>query len=364
MQEILSAANRSNVTIHTLDPRGLRSQAPSDVLWRLSGETGGRAIVNTNSFDRGLDHVVDDASAYYLLAYAPTRGAADGKFHELQVRVRRKGLRVLARKGYWAPSQAELATATVPEAPAEVTSALRSLAEVGARRLVTTWTGVEGDGAGRTTVSFAWMPSAGRAAATPAVTTLRLVARGSDDRVLADERLASDRHPGTGGEAVGAASFVAPAGAVTLALTVEDGEGAVLDRWTERLTVPIPEPATVRLGTPRLFLARSVVEWRSLRASLAAATPTPRREFRRTDRVLVSVSAQGPEAGSRGPATASLLNRAGNTLASLAFSEDQGPTLQLELPLANLAAGDYLLRIVVEAGERAAQEHVAFRLVP
>lgn len=366
MQEILSAANRSNVTIYTLDPRGLRSQSPSDVLWRLSGETGGRAIVNTNSFDRGLDQVVEDASAYYLLAYAPTRGVADGKFHEIQVRVKRKGVRVLARKGYWAPSEAELATAVVAEAPTEVTSALRSLSEVDARRLVTTWTGFQHDSTGGTAVRFVWTPSARRGIVSPAVGTVHLVARDGNDRVVVDQRIAPDRKPGTGGEPVGAASFSAPPGTLTLAVVVEDADGAALDRWTERLNIPAPEADTVSLGTPRVFLARSVAEWRALRADLSAATPTPRREFRRTDRVLVSVASMGgSDTSSAGRAlSVDLLNKAGARLVALKISEEPGAGREVELPLANLAAGDYVLRVSAAAGDHKVQEHVAFRVIP
>ena len=44
---------------------------------------------------------MEDASAHYLIGYAPERDPADGRFHKIDVRVRQKGLRVLARKGYW-----------------------------------------------------------------------------------------------------------------------------------------------------------------------------------------------------------------------------------------------------------------------
>jgi VWFA-related protein len=363
MREILEAANRSNVTIHTLDPRGLRSQAPSDVLWRLSGETGGRAIVNTNSFDRGLDQVVGDASAYYLLAYAPTRVAADGKFREIDVRVTRKGLRVLARKGYWAPSEKEVtAAAAVETPPPAVTSALRSLSEVDARRLVTTWTGIETEPGGRATVVVAWTPATRRGVEAQAVGAVRIVARDGAEQVIADERVAADRRPGTGGEPVGAFTFTAGAGVVTLAVTVEGTDGAALDRWTERLTVPDAAVGARVVGTPRLYLARSASEWRVLRAGLAGASPTPKREFRRTDRVLVAAKDQEADRNPTDALTAILLNTSGARLVSLAFLEDPGTAKQLELPLASLAPGDYVVRLGAETG--GAQQHVAFRVIP
>ena len=48
-----------------------------------------------------------DASAYYLIGYTPTRRGNDGKFHEIKVRVKRRGVRVTARRGYWAASEKE-----------------------------------------------------------------------------------------------------------------------------------------------------------------------------------------------------------------------------------------------------------------
>ncbi len=364
MREILEAANRSNVTIHTLDPRGLRSQAPSDVLWRLSGETGGRAIVNTNSFDRGLDQVVDDASAYYLLAYAPTRVAADGKFREIDVRVTRKGLRVLARKGYWAPSEREVTTAAAVEAPPPaVTSALRSLSEVEARRLVTLWTGIETEPGGPATIAVAWTPATRRGGDAQALGAVHVVARDAGERVIADERVAADRRPGTGGELVGGFTFTAGAGVVTLAVTVEGTDGAALDRWRERLTVPESGVGASSVGTPRVYLARSASEWRVLRTDLAGASPTPKREFRRTDRVLVAARDQHAGRNPSEALTAVLLNRSGARLVSLAFLEGQGTVKQLELPLASLAPGDYVVRLGADTGG-AQQQHVAFRVIP
>ena len=73
------------------------------VLRRFSDETGGRAIHNTNDHAEHLDDVIEDASAYYLVGYAPSREMADGKFHKIDVEVKRRGVRVVARRGYYAP---------------------------------------------------------------------------------------------------------------------------------------------------------------------------------------------------------------------------------------------------------------------
>ena len=54
-QAMLREANRGNVIIHTLDPRGLgQGVFVHNTIYRLATETGGQAIVNTNDLSAGL----------------------------------------------------------------------------------------------------------------------------------------------------------------------------------------------------------------------------------------------------------------------------------------------------------------------
>jgi VWFA-related protein len=64
----------------------------------LAEATGGVSIINTNNFGEGLRRVTN-RSSYYLLAYKPSE-PFDGKFHKLQVKVRRPGAKVYSRVGY------------------------------------------------------------------------------------------------------------------------------------------------------------------------------------------------------------------------------------------------------------------------
>ena len=73
-----------------------------------------------------------DASAYYLVGYTPTRRTNDGKFHEIKVRVKRRGVRVTARRGYWSASEKEL-TAAAEAAATPVNMALTDGAVVAVR---------------------------------------------------------------------------------------------------------------------------------------------------------------------------------------------------------------------------------------
>ena len=68
----------------------------------LADNTDGRAIVNRNDLAVGMKQIIRDASGYYLLGYNSTQAPTDGKFHEIEVNVKRRGVDVRARKGYWA----------------------------------------------------------------------------------------------------------------------------------------------------------------------------------------------------------------------------------------------------------------------
>ena len=114
-------ANKNNVAIYAVDPRGLPTSefdlsqpavslevdrqylnATMDTLRVLAEQTDGRAIVNRNDLAGGMRQIVRDTSAYYLLGYNSTQAPSDGKFHEIKVRVKRPGIQVRARRGYWA----------------------------------------------------------------------------------------------------------------------------------------------------------------------------------------------------------------------------------------------------------------------
>ena len=89
-----------------------------DTLRTLAENTDGRAIVNRNDIADGMKQITQDTSAYYLIGYNSTQAPTDGKFHEIKVRVKRPGVQVRARKGYWALNREEVARATAPAKPA------------------------------------------------------------------------------------------------------------------------------------------------------------------------------------------------------------------------------------------------------
>ncbi|HEY0872001.1 MAG TPA: VWA domain-containing protein [Vicinamibacterales bacterium] len=136
MDKVFERAANANVNIYTLDVCGLRvppgpsqsafSTEPSlfttagyprpvcapglevEYLRTIAGATGGRAVVDTNDFEPGVENIFVENDSYYLLGYQSTQPGADGKFRSLEVRVRRPGLTVRTRRGYLRESQKEL----------------------------------------------------------------------------------------------------------------------------------------------------------------------------------------------------------------------------------------------------------------
>jgi VWFA-related protein len=395
MREVYNAANRNNTSIYTLDPRGLAPfeydidqgigqnmdraalQATTDTLRILADQTDGRAIVSRNDLEAGLSQIVRDSSSYYLVGYNSTQAPSDGKFHEIKVRVNRPGAQVRARKGYWALTAEETARALAPKPagpPPEIERALSSLAEPARGRYVHTWVGTSRGENGRTRVTFVWE-------AIPAVPGLK---RDAPDRVVlhasggggqvffrgpvpADAGLAaggaSGSQPAASLRLPSRASFDVEPGRIDLRISIEGSGADVLDIEDRQLAVPDLTAPQAALSTPVVVRARNPLEYRTASQN-PDAVPAAAREFRRTDRLLVRFDVYAPGGLTPSP-SARLLNRGGGQMAELTAQPMTGTEgrFQIDLPLASLAAGDYLIEVKVEdASEGEAIEIIAFRV--
>ena len=388
LRELYDTANRNNVSIYSVDPRGLATnefdineninlvsdskylQSTMDTLRVLAENTDGRAIVNRNDIAAGMRQITRDSSAYYLLGYNSTQAPADGKFHEIKVRVKRPGVQVRARKGYWAMTADDTARALAPkkaERPSEVTNALNAVAaRTSSAAVVRTWVGTSRAENGKTRVTFVWEPiprtpgDASSLRSEPA-SRVSIMAVGGDGspyyRGKVDGTPASGAMPAKGGQV----SFDVKPGKVQMRLSVEGANSQVLDTETRDLTVPDLTSPQAMLGTPAIYRARTLRDFQALKTD-ASAMPVATREFTRTDRVLVRIPAYGP--GDTAPKlSVHLLNRAGQSMAEVPIAPAPNPgEQQMELPLSGLATGEYLIEIkaVSEAGE--AKELLGFRV--
>ena len=75
---------------------------PKSGLGTLARETGGFLVSDTNDIARSLRVAEEDLASYYLLEYAPGNELWDGRFRRIEVKVRRPGVSVQARQGYFA----------------------------------------------------------------------------------------------------------------------------------------------------------------------------------------------------------------------------------------------------------------------
>ena len=128
-----NAANRANVSIYTVDSRGLMATIPGgdastgaasgtsmytgaavfqqtqarqdsrETLATLAGDTGGRSFFDAGDFSRIFQSVQADSSGYYLLGYYGSNAARDGRWRRIHVKVNLpSGAHLRYREGYYA----------------------------------------------------------------------------------------------------------------------------------------------------------------------------------------------------------------------------------------------------------------------
>src|SRR5260370_12288622 len=74
----------------------------------MAHETGGRAYVNQNEIKIGVQRAFDDESAAYTIGYYPENKKYDGKYRSIKVKVKRDGVDVQNRRGYYAIDPTQL----------------------------------------------------------------------------------------------------------------------------------------------------------------------------------------------------------------------------------------------------------------
>ena len=127
-----AAAVKANVSIYSLDIRGLQAFPPGgeaqsaslhgqsaysgqsvlndlsgnaasqETLATLSSDTGGKAFFDSNDFSGVFSQVQKDSSAYYVLGFTSNNPLKDGRFRRLKVQVNRTDLKLDFRAGYYA----------------------------------------------------------------------------------------------------------------------------------------------------------------------------------------------------------------------------------------------------------------------
>ena len=396
LRVVFDTANRHNTAIYAIDPRGLAVgefdinenvggkvdqdylRATQDTLQVLALNTDGRAIINRNDLEKGLKQVVRDTSAYYLLGYNSS-APADGKFHEIKIRLKRPGVQVRSRKGYWAPTAEEAAKATAPPKPSPPPAVEKALSGVESRQrdaYISTWLGT-GQGSGsKTRVTFVWEPVPpipGEKRQDAARVQVLATGKGGEEFYRGTVPPESEAPPADAPPAAAAApalragskvSFEAPPGRLQVRVIVQNDKGQVLDSFQQEVPIPDFAGTDVRLSTPAVLRARTPREFQAITRD-ADPVPTSLREFRRTDRLLIRFFAVVPGGASSAQISVRLLNRVGQKMVDLAAvaPEDPAKPHQVDLPLAGFSPGEYVIEIQAKGVSGEATELIAIKVI-
>jgi VWFA-related protein len=353
---VTRTANRSNVSIYVLDPRdaGERAAGPDEgpnLLRVLADDTDGALIGGIDAVRAGLRLMLADASSYYMLSYASARGR-DGLFHSIDVSVKRAGVKLRARKGYWAPTPDEIQRARLLTSGGAALPPIKLEPPRHASSLVRPWFGIARGENGRIRMTFVWEPSG----AVPGDRRVKVAARLAVKAMGADGKLAFE---GIVGERASAVFDVSP-GRVTFTSSVEDSASQTIDSDFRDVMVRDLKGAVV-LGTPEVFRGRTARGMRELRED-PSAVPTPSRVFSRAEQLLIRVPAY--PAAEPPALSATLVSPAGQQMRQLAVESPATPggSAQVDLPLAGLPPGEYSIAISATSSAGNAKETVAFRV--
>jgi len=105
IRETASHLASAQVAVYPVDARGLSISTEVDsqeTMREMARETGGRAYVNQNEIKVGVERAFEDESAAYTIGYYPENKKNDGKYRQIKVKVKRDGVELHNRRGYYA----------------------------------------------------------------------------------------------------------------------------------------------------------------------------------------------------------------------------------------------------------------------
>ena len=391
-KKMFEAIDRSGVTVHAIDPGGLRvvgpvSQAASTArggpgprgaaarqvqavgtelqqtgeLHVLPDRTGGRVVMNTNAPQARVPEIIRESQSYYLLGFEPDDDDEPGRVRSIEVRVNRRGVTVQARRRFvvgGGPADDGAARALVDgllpsaERPMDLSVAAFAAADGSRVAHLAIAAGVHG-----------LAPPAGDE---PVVEPLEVVASAYDPtgRPVASARQTLEvEWPAAGLESPSRVDVLS-----RLDLPPNDYELRVAataggDRQASVFThVTIPPFAGAKLSLSHVALSAGPTVRSAppdFLADVVPIRPTPQRHFRRAEgaaafvRVYQGTALDAPlvPVGVRVRIVDSrdvVVSDEALVLQPEAFAEGRATELRLALPVAVLPPGEYLLRL--EAG--------------
>jgi len=367
-RELLTAANRANVSFYPINPSGLpttdtpisenrppsmvedgnRLRLRTEALRTLAENTDGIAIVDTNDLAAGMKRIVDDVSAYYLLGYYSTNTTHDGRYRRIDVKTKPPGLNVRARRGYYAPNNKptrEVFTPAPagPEPPKGLDAALGELSRLRVSADVFTRGTLAGAQAQivveMASLRVGAMPWSGGA-------DVQVVVTPDGGAPLAP--VTARVEPGARGVLVSVPIQAGVAGIRVVSKMSAAGESLEDTLAVARAAAPILGDAILYRGRP---------------AATSPLRPVADLQYRRIERVHVEWAI----AGELDQRSARLLGKNGQPLAipvTVTERETDGrKVVAADLNLAPLSFGDYVIELTAGRGTETTVRLVAFRVV-
>jgi VWFA-related protein len=407
----VAAASRANLAIYGVDARGLAglgeetaqmsnvaidpgsSLGASELqrelgqsqehLRKVSNDTGGFAVTNTDEFARAFGRVVMESSAYYLLGYHPTEEARSGTYRRIDVKVRRPGVSVRARAGYLAARNT--VEATTGGAPPALRDALASPVPQSALRMATHAAAFKGKGdKASVLITTEYAATAFETPATGAPSGDRLQA--SVIAVDPEGRIAASDHTSIGldvkaqtREAMKVLGFRTharlelPPGRYQLRVAGALANGLVgsvhQDIEVSDFTASEPMMSDLVLTSIVAGLVPTAQMDEGLRRSLPAP-PSTMRDFRQDESIALFAETYHPRGAPPGDVTFSTTVR--GTGGDVVFTRNDIRTVDqlkqsnggysLQVPLRQLAPGDYSLRLEATIAGTPLSRAAAFRV--
>ena len=402
--EMLRELAVSNVTVQTIDPVGLLTAEPDaaytsparmspslvlgwarqnqvriDELRVLPDRTGGRLVANTNTPQKYVPAIFAETQMYYLLGIEPVPGAAPGTDHRISVQVHRRGATVHARSAY--------VTGTAPAVPAASGPKPLTPAEVARAKDAATSALLDGalprndlplsiaaapfavpssrDAAVAVVLGAVLPPASGPRHVDVTVGAFDI--RGNSVAVTNETLEVS---PAVAGRPEADEGLLArlnlPTGRYEVRAAVEDRVSGVTGTVFSFVDVPAFGRRELTASGVLLHRARPAAMPDDPLRDLLPFVPTVARTFQPAEDVRAFVRLYQPVPGE----PAAVRTRVLDTRGSVAFDRrtnldaDAFATgsadVDLPLPLATLAPGDYLLRIEATAGETQVDRDVRF----
>ena len=131
LTDLIQFANSHNITFYTMDPDNYLRYVLPDIAYDnfprkmhslnstvldniadikkneqsnlkyIAKDTGGTSLLGEKKFDNFQKVVSRDLENYYELSYSPKKKNADGKYHKIEVKIRRPDVEISFRKGYY-----------------------------------------------------------------------------------------------------------------------------------------------------------------------------------------------------------------------------------------------------------------------